>query len=83
MSPPAVLHINLSRQKLTLESAGTILFSCPVSSGKAGTGSQQGSGKTPLGRFRICKKSERDCLRTPSSSLGSRLAATRPPSRRE
>ena len=56
MSPPAVLHINLSRQKLTLESAGTILFSCPVSSGKAGTGSQQGSGKTPLGRFRICKK---------------------------
>ena len=33
MSPPAELHINLSRQKLTLESAGTILFSCPVSSG--------------------------------------------------
>ena len=55
MSLP-VLHIDLSRQKLTLESAGTPLFSCPVSSGKAGTGNEEGSGKTPLGRFRIYRK---------------------------
>lgn len=50
------LHIDLARQRLELEASGRVLFSCPVSSGKAGTGSEEGSGKTPLGRFRICQK---------------------------
>lgn len=54
--PPSVLRIDLPRQELTLESAGTILLRCPVSSGKAGIGHEEGSGKTPLGLFRICEK---------------------------
>lgn len=29
---------------------------CPVSSGKAGTGHEEGSGKTPTGHFRVCQK---------------------------
>lgn len=55
MSAPSI-RIDLSRQELALEASGTILFRCPVSSGKAGTGHEEGSGKTPTGRFRICQK---------------------------
>lgn len=51
-----VLRIDLSRQELALDAAGTILFRCAVSSGKAGIGHEEGSGKTPIGRFRICEK---------------------------
>lgn len=55
MSAPCI-RIDLSRQELALEASGTILFRCPVSSGKAGVGFEEGSGKTPTGRFRICRK---------------------------
>lgn len=55
MSSPFI-RINLSRQELALEESGKILFQCPVSSGKAGTGHEEGSGKTPTGHFRICQK---------------------------
>lgn len=55
MSAPAI-RIDLFRQELVLDAAGTILFRCPVSSGKAGIGHEEGSGKTPIGRFRICEK---------------------------
>lgn len=55
MAAPSI-RIDLSRQELALEASGTILFRCPVSSGKAGTGFEEGSGKTPTGRFRICRK---------------------------
>lgn len=54
--PAPALHINLSRQRLTLESGASVLLECPVSSGKAGIGHENGSGKTPVGRFRICQK---------------------------
>lgn len=55
MDSPSI-RIDLSRQELALEASGKILFRCPVSSGKAGTGYEEGSGKTPTGRFRICRK---------------------------
>lgn len=53
---PGTLHIHLHTQTLQLISGESVLFSSPVSSGKAGTGSESGSGKTPTGRFSICAK---------------------------
>jgi len=55
MSSPSI-RIDLSRQELVLEKDGDILLRCPVSSGKAGIGCEEGSGKTPTGHFRICQK---------------------------
>jgi lipoprotein-anchoring transpeptidase ErfK/SrfK len=55
VSAPSI-RIDLSRQELALEASGKVLFRCPVSSGKAGAGFEEGSGKTPTGRFRICRK---------------------------
>ena len=54
MASPSI-RINLSCQELVLEKSGKILLQCPVSSGKAGTGHEEGSGKTPTCHFRICK----------------------------
>ncbi|MFI3244810.1 MAG: L,D-transpeptidase [Akkermansia sp.] len=45
------VHISISEQRLSCGEQ-----SYPISSGKAGTGSEEGSGKTPLGRFRIASK---------------------------
>lgn len=50
------IRVDLPRQELALEASGNILLRCPVSSGKAGTGHEEGSGKTPTGHFRICRK---------------------------
>ncbi len=43
-----MLHISVSRQELR---CGELCFPC--STGKAGTGSEEGSGRTPLGLFEI------------------------------
>ena len=53
---PSSIRINLSCQELVLEKSGKILLRCPVSSGKAGAGYEEGSGKTPTGHLCICKK---------------------------
>lgn len=45
------IHIDITQQRLYWGE-----HSFPISSGKAGTGSEEGSGKTPLGRFRIASK---------------------------
>ncbi len=51
------LHIDLSHQQLNvLENGHTVMFTCPISSGAAGVGTQEGSGRTPIGKFRICAK---------------------------
>lgn len=50
------IRVDLPRQELALEASGNILLRCPVSTGKAGTGHEEGSGKTPTGHFRICRK---------------------------
>jgi hypothetical protein len=44
-----VITISVSEQKLRL---GQLCFDC--STGKAGVGTEPGSGRTPLGRFEIC-----------------------------
>ena len=58
MASPSI-RINLPRQELVLEKSGKILLQCPVSSGKAGTGHEEGSGKTPTGHFRIWQPASR------------------------
>ncbi len=47
--------ISATHQRLSLlDGAGQVLFSAPVSTGKAGLGSEEGSGRTPTGRFAVC-----------------------------
>ena len=49
------IHIDVAAQRLELRSdEGAVLFAAPCSTGAAGTGSEEGSGRTPLGRFCIC-----------------------------
>jgi lipoprotein-anchoring transpeptidase ErfK/SrfK len=51
------IKINIAEQQLTLvDEAGKILRQYPVSTSRYGTGSQQGSEKTPLGLHRIKDK---------------------------
>ena len=51
------IHISISEQRLELRnSAGQPLFASACSTGAAGTGSEEGSGRTPLGRFCIYSK---------------------------
>lgn len=48
---PHTIHVCVSEQRLTYGD-----FSALVSTGAAGVGTETGSGRTPLGRFRICSK---------------------------
>ena len=51
------IRINISQQKLSLlDEAGELIHEYPVSTSKYGTGSENGSEKTPLGLHRIKNK---------------------------
>ncbi len=53
--PAACIDIDPARQQLSLRGgAGEVLFCAPISTGKAGLGCEEGSGRTPTGRFAIC-----------------------------
>lgn len=54
--PGCSLRVEVARQALYLLSNGAVVKSWPVSTSKFGLGSEPGSFKTPLGRFRICEK---------------------------
>lgn len=54
-SAPMIL-VDLTCQRLALINGGREVFSCPVSSGREGAGSDMDSGKTPVGRFFIHSK---------------------------
>ena len=55
--PPHKIIVSVAAQRLELRSdSGELLFAAPCSTGAAGTGSEEGSGRTPLGRFCICSK---------------------------
>lgn len=55
--PPHKISVSVAAQRLELRSdSGELLFAAPCSTGAAGTGSEEGSGRTPLGRFCICSK---------------------------
>ncbi len=54
MPARARIEVDATHQRLTLRGgAGEVLFSAPVSTGKAGLGCEEGSGRTPTGRFVI------------------------------
>ena len=50
------IHISVARQRLALKRGRITERTFPVSTSKFGLGSEEGSMKTPLGRFRIAEK---------------------------
>ena len=50
------IHISVREQRLTLKSGRKKLGTYPVSTSRFGLGTEEGSMKTPTGRFRIAKK---------------------------
>lgn len=55
MSEP-IIRISVADQRLDLLSGDVVLSSYPVSTSRFGLGSEEGSMKTPLGRFKIGEK---------------------------
>ena len=50
------IHISIRDQRLTLKEGGAPIRSYPVSTSRFGVGTEEGSMKTPTGRFRVAKK---------------------------
>lgn len=50
------IHISVKKQELTLKSGRKKLAAYPISTSRFGLGSEEGSLKTPTGRFRIAEK---------------------------
>ena len=50
------IDISIRDQRLTLTRDGEVVRSYPVSSSRFGIGAEEGSMKTPLGKFRIAEK---------------------------
>ena len=50
------IHVSLADQTLVLRDGGAILRTYPVSTSRFGPGTEEGSFKTPLGRFSVCEK---------------------------
>lgn len=50
------IDISISDQQLTLTRDGELLRTYPISSSRFGLGTEPGSFKTPLGRFRVAEK---------------------------
>ena len=55
-TPEPLIRISVREQRLELVSGEGVLASYPVSTSRFGLGSEEGSMKTPLGRFRIDEK---------------------------
>ncbi len=55
-SPQPSLHVSIRKQRLTLKRGRKTERSFPVSTSHFGLGAEEGSMKTPLGRFRIAAK---------------------------
>jgi L,D-transpeptidase YbiS len=55
-SAQAKIHISVREQRLTLKSGRKKLGAYPVSTSRFGLGTEEGSMKTPTGRFRIAEK---------------------------
>jgi lipoprotein-anchoring transpeptidase ErfK/SrfK len=50
------IHISIRNQRLTLRKGDTPIRTYPVSTSRFGVGAEEGSMKTPTGRFRIAEK---------------------------
>ena len=55
-SGQASIHISVARQRLALKRGRGTERTFPISTSKFGLGSEEGSMKTPVGRFRIAEK---------------------------
>ena len=55
-SEQASIHISVPEQLLYLKQGTATVRSYPVSTSKFGIGSEEGSMKTPIGRFRVAEK---------------------------
>ncbi len=53
---PRHIHISVARQRLALKRGRRVERAWPVSTSASGLGSEEGSNRTPLGRFRIAEK---------------------------
>ena len=56
------IDISIRRQRLVLKRGRKTLRTYPVSSSRFGLGSEEGSMKTPLGRFRVAEKIGQDAV---------------------
>lgn len=56
MQTTPVIRISVADQRLDLVAGDSVLASYPVSTSRFGLGSEEGSMKTPLGRFQIAEK---------------------------
>jgi len=50
------VHISIRDQRLTLKEGETLIRFYPVSTSRFGIGTEEGSMKTPIGRFRVAEK---------------------------
>jgi L,D-transpeptidase YbiS len=50
------IHISVKKQELTLRSGRKKLAAYPISTSRFGLGSEEGSFKTPTGKFRVAEK---------------------------
>lgn len=55
-TPETIIRVSVPEQRLDLVSGDAVLASYPVSTSRFGLGSEEGSMKTPLGRFKIGEK---------------------------
>src|SRR5437879_4498272 len=55
-TPQTKIHISIRNQRLTLKRGNTPIRRYPISTSRFGTGSEEGSMKTPTGRFRVVEK---------------------------
>jgi lipoprotein-anchoring transpeptidase ErfK/SrfK len=54
--PPRKIQVSIARQELQLLEGDQIVAAYPVSTSKFGLGTEPGSNKTPLGRFRVAER---------------------------
>src|SRR5438132_5522850 len=55
-SAPTKINISIREQRLTLKRGDETLRSYPISTSRFGIGTEEGSFKTPTGRFRVVEK---------------------------
>lgn len=66
MQTTRTIHVSIRDQRLILKEGDTVIRDYPVSTSRFGIGTEEGSNKTPTGRFRVAEKIGGD---TPSGTI--------------
>lgn len=53
---PLIVTVDVAAQRMTATKGGRVVGTWPVSTARAGVGGEEGSGKTPPGRHRVCAR---------------------------